>query len=69
MTDAWLSRVGTVHEPQGKACSKETGRKRHGGQDQERSLGLLTPQACKHHLPIRGIRALRKPREAGRGES
>ena len=40
-----------------------------GFKNQERSLRLLIPQACKHCLPIRGIRVLRKPSEAGRGES
>lgn len=45
VTNVWLSRVGTVGEPQGRGCSEETGRKENrGGQDQERSLGLLTPQ-------------------------
>lgn len=45
VTNMWLSRVGTVGEPQGRGCSEETGRKdNRGSQDQERSLGLLTPQ-------------------------
>ena len=40
-----------------------------GFKNQERSLRLLMPQGCKHRLPVRGIRVLRKPSEAGRGES
>ena len=32
MTNAWLSRVGTAHEPQGRGCSEDTGRKKHGVQ-------------------------------------